>query len=312
MGTKKTDKKKIVALLEKKRNEATYVASLPPNNNEFIPWRRNLEDILETAFGVDSTEYKRVHDAEVGWQGKAYWDKHGYKELVHNIQLEISSIIQKYELLGIPFDVKSTSGKAEVRTDVRKESSTLLNEIFLASLKSPDGINALKFRADNEQLLAEIDKLEKYGFIERRGNRYSIKPLTLAQLAQQNPEAQNMIRTCSLIFDFLRGAYKDNQRQKVTVSDVSKGTNLSEGDVGAALQIIIQATILGAHSNDLTAEDAFVEPSESILKYKSFEDILQEMQEQAKRRNSQYRASKEIPKISPKYPVEQEISFLCK
>lgn len=205
--------------------------------------------------------------------------------------------------------LESTSGKAEVIIDVKKDSSTLLNEIFSASLESPDGVDALKFRADNEQFLTEIDRLVARGFIIRSGNRYSIQPLALAQLAQQNLEAQNMIYRCGLIFDFLRGAYKANQRRKVTISGVSKGTNLSEGDVRAALQIIIQTPILGAHSSDLTAEDAFIEPYEGILKFQSFDDILQEMREQFEPRSSQYSEAQAIPPKTPKYPVEQGILF---
>ena len=41
------------------------------------------------------------------------------------------------------------------------------------------------------------------------------------------------------------------------------------------------------------------------MKYKSFEGILQEMQEQAKGIKGQYRESKKLPHISPEYPEEQ-------
>jgi hypothetical protein len=52
-----SDLQKTIELLELKSNEAIYLASLPYGNNEILP-----EDILESAFGVTSTEYKRVAD----------------------------------------------------------------------------------------------------------------------------------------------------------------------------------------------------------------------------------------------------------
>lgn len=124
MGSK-MDKKEIISLLERKSNEAWHVASLPPNNIEFIPWRRNIEDILETVFGVDSTEYKRVHDADVVSQGSAHWDKYGYKELVQKIQLEISSIIQKYQMFELGTDNEAYIDKS--RSDSLKAPALRTN-----------------------------------------------------------------------------------------------------------------------------------------------------------------------------------------
>ena len=94
--------------------------------------------------------------------------------------------------------------------DVKK----LLNDILSASIRSPDGMDALRFRADNEQFISELDQLEHLGYIERRNDRYSIKPLTLAQLAKESPDARSILHMCSLVFALLRGTYKDNPGQK--------------------------------------------------------------------------------------------------
>lgn len=187
------------------------------------------------------------------------------------------------------------------------ESKKLLNDIFSESFKSANGVNALRFRADHDQFLSEINLLEQLGYVERRNDRYFIKPLTLAQLAKVNPNAHGMVDTCSLVFGLLRGLYKDNPGQEITVSDIAKNTSLSEYDVRTALGIIIQTSILGRYSSDLTTKDAFVAPSENILRYKTFETILQEMEDWAERRDSQYRDSAKLPSKSQKYPVEPQI-----
>lgn len=98
------DLQKTIELLKQKSKEAIYVASLPYNNNEFIPWRRNIEDILESAFGVTSTEYKRVADFHVTIQGKREAIQRDYKIAVHRIHQEVNTIIQKYEILGLGSD----------------------------------------------------------------------------------------------------------------------------------------------------------------------------------------------------------------
>ncbi len=88
-------------LLKQKSEEAVYVASLPYINTEYIPWRRNIEDILEATFGVSSTEYKRVADVHIEIKGTRVAIQRAYKVIVHRIQQEVNSIIQKYEIPGI-------------------------------------------------------------------------------------------------------------------------------------------------------------------------------------------------------------------
>ena len=95
------DRQRAIELLKQKSKEAVYVASLPFQNNEYIPWRRNIEDILETTFGVTSTEYKRVADTIKKVTGTRVEIQRAYVTLVHRIQQEVESIIQKYEIVGI-------------------------------------------------------------------------------------------------------------------------------------------------------------------------------------------------------------------
>jgi len=95
------DVKRAIKLLKQKSKEAVYIASFPYNNNEYIPWRRNIEYILESAFGFSSTEYKRVADVHVETKGTRAVLQRAYVRLIHRIQLEVNSIIQNHEILGI-------------------------------------------------------------------------------------------------------------------------------------------------------------------------------------------------------------------
>ena len=186
------------------------------------------------------------------------------------------------------------------------QDKKLLNDIFSTSLKSPNGINSARFRADNEQFIPELDHLEHLGYLQRRDDLYSINLLALAYLAKENPDAQSIVQKCALVFALLQGNYRDNLGERITVPDIARNTGLSVDDVRAALRFIIQTPILGSHSNDVTSKDAFIAPSEGILKYKSFEDILKEREEWDKRRYNQLPESKKLLHIRPEYPVEQE------
>jgi len=95
------DRQRAIELLKQKSEEAVYVASLRFPNKEYLPWRRNIEDILETTFGVTSTEYKRVANVHIETKGTRVAIQRAYKVIVHRIQQEVNSIIQKYEILGI-------------------------------------------------------------------------------------------------------------------------------------------------------------------------------------------------------------------
>ncbi|MFC1915689.1 TIR domain-containing protein [Chloroflexota bacterium] len=95
------DRQRAIELLKQKSKEAVYVASLPYKNNEYLPWRRNIEDILEETFGINSTEYKRVADVHATTKGTPDVNQRIYVRTVYRIQQEVNSIIQKYEILGI-------------------------------------------------------------------------------------------------------------------------------------------------------------------------------------------------------------------
>ncbi len=110
------DIRKTTELLKQKSKEAVYVASLPYRNSEFITWRRNIEDILETTFGVNSTEYKRVANVHIEITGTRKEIQLAYKVIVHRIQQEVNSIIQKYESLGI--EEKPAKDVTEVRDNL--------------------------------------------------------------------------------------------------------------------------------------------------------------------------------------------------
>jgi len=131
------DRQRAIELLKQKSKEAVFVASLPHKNNEFLPWRRNIEDILESAFGVTSTEYKRVADIPTKKiKGTRVEIQGSYVKYVHRIQQEVDSVIQKYETLGLE-EKPSITRELPVRAFISHgKKSVALNKLaqFLGAL----------------------------------------------------------------------------------------------------------------------------------------------------------------------------------
>ena len=184
-----------------------------------------------------------------------------------------------------------------------EQDKKLLNDIFSASLRSPKGINSARFRADNEQFIPELDQLERLGYLERRDDLYTITALALAYLAKENPDAQSIVQKCGFVFTLLQDNYRRNLGDRILVPDITGRTGLSADDVELTLRFISQTSILGVYSK------VYIVPSENILKYKSFEDILKEKEEWDKHRDAERPKSREPLRIHPEYPVEQETSL---
>lgn len=182
------------------------------------------------------------------------------------------------------------------------QGKKLLHDIFVACLKSPKGIDRARFRADNAEFIPELDRLEILGYLQRRNDLYSVNPLALAYLAKENPDAQSMVQKCDLIFALLQRNYRDNLGEIISFSDIAKETGLSVDDVRAAFSFIVQIPILEGYS----IEKELIAPSEGILRYKSFEDILKEQEERDKQRYAQLRKSREPSHIQPEHLVEHE------
>ncbi len=132
------DIQRAIELLKQKSKEAVHIASQPYYNNESVLWRRSIEDILESAFGTTSTEYKRVAGIKSETvRGTRAEIQRAYIQRVHRIQQEVDSIIQKHEILGI--EPKSAAKKTE-----QKDTNKSPIQLFDAMQFHPRVVEASK------------------------------------------------------------------------------------------------------------------------------------------------------------------------
>jgi uncharacterized protein (TIGR02391 family) len=156
---------------------------------------------------------------------------------------------------------------------------SLLEELARASLPNLNEIHAAKFRAQHREHLDKLNRLEWDGYIDNRmGNKYKLTLLGLSEILSSVAELQILSQRFEKLFGFLKQHYEANYGERISLNDLSKATGLTTDDLNIVLTFMVQAPLFGTRSSDfLSSENAFVSPSEDILKYQSFNEVLEEM-----------------------------------
>ena len=155
----------------------------------------------------------------------------------------------------------------------------MLEEI---TLQGP--IDAIQFRAQKEQYLTELDDLEESPFIERRDEIYRVRLLGLVELKDEIDYAANILNLCEAIFDILRVFYKSTPKKSIALIQLSRSVKEEEHLVRIALTYLKDAPIFGGYTTDLlNAEDVHIKPSERILRYQNFQEVIEQLIDWAQR-----------------------------
>ncbi|MEI6302526.1 MAG: GGDEF domain-containing protein [Betaproteobacteria bacterium] len=162
---------------------------------------------------------------------------------------------------------------------LNKPQKVLLGRILSESGQQSARNDALGFRANNEEIIPALDALEAERLVERKDNKYALSLLAIAEMATENYEAEKLIFLCNLVFPILRSRYKMNPKApEVSLANLTGLTDLPIEDVRKALACLLQTPIWGGYS-DLHALGASVTPSEAILKYRTLDDVLDQMRQ---------------------------------
>jgi hypothetical protein len=137
------------------------------------------------------------------------------------------------------------------------------------------GVNATYYRAQHSEYLDLLDKLERVGFLRKELDRYWVTFQGLILLKDE--KSNDLFRKCENIFAVLQQHYKSKPKTKMLVADLSGITKLSFGQVAECLGYMCEFHFMGSHTtffDDPTT--SFVEPAETILRYSSFKEIVDE------------------------------------
>lgn len=162
-------------------------------------------------------------------------------------------------------------------TSLTEKQRELLKDLLAETQEQPAGINALRFRVKHEEHRSDLDLLERNHFIDRKDNKYRVTLLALVELRDESPDADHVICLCEKIFDVLRHIYRSDPERQIPIVELASRAQLSDSDVRVALAHMFGLPIWRAYSTDLNLNNAFVVPSEDILNYKLFSDVIDQL-----------------------------------
>ena len=153
-------------------------------------------------------------------------------------------------------------------------SKNILIELFKASIEPSIAAVAIVFRAKHHEHMDLIDHLESKRFIERRDERYYVQLSSLLEIEEAD-EVDDLLSLCEKIFQYLRHYYLENPGQQILLNILAKSIDIPRCQIDSALSYMVQTYIFGGHSTKFHGmEDAYVLPSEQIIRVKIFKDAI--------------------------------------
>lgn len=156
--------------------------------------------------------------------------------------------------------------------------SKMLKEIFQLIEVGTQSLDAIVFRAQNEKHINPLNSLEKRGYIKNNDNRYSLSLAALDVIGNEVIKAKDILNNCSIVFQWLRDSYKQDPHKNIPLEDIISGTQTSETDTRVCLYYLRDVPIWSGYTTDiLENEKVFVKASESILRYKTFDEVIKQL-----------------------------------
>lgn len=160
----------------------------------------------------------------------------------------------------------------------------LLRNIVSQCLSKPMGIDALRFRAANEDYLNDLDKLEETPYIEKVDDKYKLTLLALSEFENEDSRVESILYRCGHLFTVLRRMYKESPGAQIDLDHFVTEVDLPENQVRKGLVYLTNAPIWGGYTADLlNSKEVFLTPGESILKYKTFPDVIDQLRKWAEK-----------------------------
>lgn len=160
----------------------------------------------------------------------------------------------------------------DLSTSARKVLAKLLDE----ALRSYGSVAAPKFRSDNYEMVEVLDELESRGLIRKESNRYALKSAALPLI--ESDAGRQLVLDIEQIYGVLRKCYRLTQEESIPVSQVALQAKVAVVDCTAALLLMLDNPLwCNGRSTDLAAPDAYLIPSEGLLKYTTFKDAENEV-----------------------------------
>jgi hypothetical protein len=137
------------------------------------------------------------------------------------------------------------------------------------------GVDATYYRAQHREHLDLLDKLERLGFLRKDQDKYWVTFYGLILLKDE--KSKRLLKNCEQIFYLLQAHYEAHPKTKAMVLDLARSAELSYSQVAECLGYMCESYSMGSRSGSFdNPSEAFIEPGETILRYKKFKEIIDE------------------------------------
>lgn len=154
----------------------------------------------------------------------------------------------------------------------------IIEKLFKTISAKDQTVDAVVYRAKNEDQLSILETLEQRGYIKRKDDFYTLSLVSLDILKNKYKEAGQVLAACNQLFISLRSHYQNFPRENISLSQIVKKTEFTDAELRTALFYLRDAPIWGGYTTDIfNATIVLLSPGESILSYKQFTDIIERL-----------------------------------
>ena len=162
--------------------------------------------------------------------------------------------------------------------ELEPHTKRILSDILVATESVREGLDALKYRADHFDQSDILDQLQGVGYLRRENDKYWVSLTALPQL--EDDKAKHLLKYSDKIFAEIKTYYRENQRDQIKLTDLAKRVGLDLADVKECLSYMVEGSWWGGRTTDFfSAEDSFIKPSEAILRYQNFHNVINQLRE---------------------------------
>jgi len=160
-------------------------------------------------------------------------------------------------------------------------SEEILLNIFHQSLGNTRLSDAVSYRAEHDDWIEKLNDLEQRQLLKQEDGSYRVSFAVLTLL--KDNDVVIALNRCERVFNILRGHYKnpDTRSQGKRLKDLSEDLLISYEQIRQTMRYFMDAAPLwvgGSSNNFDDPESAYVKPSEAIITFKTFEDLVAKVQ----------------------------------
>jgi diguanylate cyclase (GGDEF)-like protein len=155
----------------------------------------------------------------------------------------------------------------------------ILDDLLARYRLNIEGVDDVRFQLDHEEEVGEIDNLFTLRLIDRNNRGKLIAPFTaVLALRGKSSTADEIIMASASLFQEIKAQFRLDPDRNLLVSELAQKVSQSVEYIRIALLYLIQVPIWSNQSADLNASQAFVRASTGILRYKTFAEVITQLE----------------------------------